>query len=1372
MELQIVSDDHTLVTFWQQRPGKPNSFLASLGFGSGDIRGLDVDKEVRIPDSVHFDTFLTKDSKAYLYYKGESLLGKCEKTNYIVYPQIIFMAPSQVKEMRSANGLLGGAGHAKKARYNKSGFWMRGRSKKKMIYQNYEKPSDPKHKTLTKRPEHHAKKAVSKKGKKDKGKKAENKKKKGSKKSDAKVKKKHKKKGKTGKGKKSTPKKAKKSKSQPKKNHSKSKKKPVNKPHRGHRDQTVSSKEIKFDMNSFSYFYRTYPPTRVKNKPPADPKKYPSPRYPYPDTFRWTGEPNFPNDPLYPDFLFPPQPPMTTKSAEDVSIDWKHHEWPTQWPTKLIPKVVKNGMVRQTLNSPVFSLLAQIPKISGEGEQKPNGGGNGYPDDGIPALMDDPAFFDPNYDPFKNDPFFKENPEEPDFGYPVWPDGVHPSFPAYSPSFPTKEDPPIVIYDPPYVLTVVPPRPRRPKPPKYGRRPPQRPGRSPRLSQPGRPGSPLFGKPPKRGTPPPRQRPQRPRRRRPRYPKKPRIRPNLPPTHVIPRRPIREPDEPNQIDHPPLRHKPEYPRDPRLKWPQNPFYTWPKDPDYKYPQNPRFKYPTDPRSPKYPWPRDPRRDPRWHNPPDKSWLPHPRAPKHPRKPPKKGFKPDLPIYNPKKASPGPVKQRPRPVNGRPVRGPRNPGSSPKQPENSPAKKKPKKRGKKPGKNGIPPKNSPKGKKISPKKGGPQNKPGHPKSPQKGKKGPNHPRADTGTPKKPSKRKPKSSKNPGQGKPGRSAKPGKTGKRPPGHPKRPKTAHGGKPPSGKGKGKNPSQKPKKPTEGSPTQNKNPINKPKGPQKKKNPKNQPKKKNKKKSPPKAPEDFNPFVVPTNKPQHKKPKRSKRPPTHTRRRRIPIPTTTNPSSPNPPKGNNNKNLPPMNPKKKPPIKISPAVLPPYYFNPYNPAPRPDTHLPPPKPRPYIIPPPPKKPASRPEFTAPKPNFVYSIPHRPPPFPAPKPFIPSVYKGVPNQPLGLIPPAAIPFWRPKPNGVAFLRKRKPPRPDKKGKWVPYFHYPIPFKHKKTHHPVYAPQFIYVPKGYRPPKNAKKAPDYVPVLIKPPISSKRPYPKNSGLVPYKMPVLRKPVDPRLRPKLKHYRKLKKVRKERLRRNKKLKKNAKKKKKYRPRACKRTQIFCRRVEMRNFKANKATALRRVKNICQTSADKELCFKKGKIRLLAKHPEYNSDYPTIPIYNPLKYRFLGFKRKCAEFYIGVVMNRHFIHKHQWRIKDYTYDKHGRIVYCEKYVTGPVFERINPLLVPEEGAGRGGKKVDPVKKRISHKLTREDIIQLCRRNLSTVLNLKTSEEAKWHRDKVMKQCMLQFGDGEVDKLGEYKVNHLTEDVKGLL
>ena len=95
-----------------------------------------------------------------------------------------------------------------------------------------------------------------------------------------------------------------------------------------------------FDRDAYHYFYAEYPPTRGP-LPPQNIFFYPSTSFPYPGTFSWTGIPNFPNDPLYPEYLFPPQPPMTFKHwpFNDQNIIWPSNGYPEKWPKCRIPKI-------------------------------------------------------------------------------------------------------------------------------------------------------------------------------------------------------------------------------------------------------------------------------------------------------------------------------------------------------------------------------------------------------------------------------------------------------------------------------------------------------------------------------------------------------------------------------------------------------------------------------------------------------------------------------------------------------------------------------------------------------------------------------------------------------------------------------------------------------------------------------------------------------------------------------------------------------------------------------------------------------------------------------------------------------------------------
>ena len=430
------------------------------------------------------------------------------------------------------------------------------------------------------------------------------------------------------------------------------------------------------------------------------------------------------------------------------------------------------------------------------------------------------------------------------------------------------------------------------------------------------------------------------------------------------------------------------------------------------------------------------------------------------------------------------------------------------------------------------------------------------------------------------------------------------------------------------------------------------------------------------------------------------------------------------------------------------SPKDHTPYFFNPYNPYETPDPKSPVrhrrPPPRPFEIPRTPKKPVSSNPMYAPlKPNYVYMQPHRPPPFPSPEQFHPRIYKGVPNQPLGIIPPQGIPYWKPKPDGIHYRPEKTPPVPrlkdknGKPGKWIPYFYYPIPFKTKdKKMKPIYVPQYILVPHDFKP----SSAPESIPVLVTPILKKDTPY-KPNNLETYPMPILNKPVDPTLRNRIKNYKKAKQV----IALRKKLNRKMRKDKKFRPeRPCKDEDLFCRRIQHRNLVVNKNKELRRIERMCKNRRNIRRCYNDMKNRLFRHRPEYVSDWPEIPIYNPKKFKFMGFTKKCKSWYVGVIVNRHFVHKKQWKIKDYSYDRKGKVKYCKGYFTAPVFKRISY-------GGRFGRAY-------LAKLKASDVNELCNQNLDVVLNNSNFKNGRSHEDKLKKDCQLKFGDGSVGKMDQ--------------
>ena len=92
-------------------------------------------------------------------------------------------------------------------------------------------------------------------------------------------------------------------------------------------------------------------------------------------------------------------------------------------------------------------------------------------------------------------------------------------------------------------------------------------------------------------------------------------------------------------------------------------------------------------------------------------------------------------------------------------------------------------------------------------------------------------------------------------------------------------------------------------------------------------------------------------------------------------------------------------------------------------------------------------------------------------------------------------------------------------------------------------------------------------------------------------------------------------------------------------------------------------ANKQKDLRAIQRKCRDQTEIQKCYDGEKAQLFGRKPEYISDWPEIPIYNPKKYKFMGFTKKCKGWYVGVIVNRHFINHKQWKIKDYSFDTRG-------------------------------------------------------------------------------------------------------------
>lgn len=69
MELQVATLEHVLVTFIKVKKGGDNPFLQSLGFGSGNIKNLDLGRDVSI-GGVTMGHHLYSPHTTFLKYSG------------------------------------------------------------------------------------------------------------------------------------------------------------------------------------------------------------------------------------------------------------------------------------------------------------------------------------------------------------------------------------------------------------------------------------------------------------------------------------------------------------------------------------------------------------------------------------------------------------------------------------------------------------------------------------------------------------------------------------------------------------------------------------------------------------------------------------------------------------------------------------------------------------------------------------------------------------------------------------------------------------------------------------------------------------------------------------------------------------------------------------------------------------------------------------------------------------------------------------------------------------------------------------------------------------------------------------------------------
>jgi hypothetical protein len=356
-------------------------------------------------------------------------------------------------------------------------------------------------------------------------------------------------------------------------------------------DQPDPNEPINFNLKLFSDLYSPYPPPKNQT-PPLNSEEYPAEEFPYPDAWPWTGEPNYPNDPWYPEFYFPEQKLFKDYNPQSPRFwyDWPNNEFPKEWPEQYWPE-------------------DYLPKTRSVY----------FTNDPDPVLLS----YSDAYGPAKN----PENSPDWPHGYPIWPSAASsvPIFPQNFDFFPRVDDP----YYPDSL-----PRKPQPKPtglfegkeldlePEFnftetlatptlglGEDAPTKFVKSNMSKTPRHPElpAPVYSYPKTAGNS---TYPRFPRERWPDDPFNPQMYPGYP---IFPGKdlPPTNPKEPAPL------------KDPKIRWPQNPYYTWPDSKYYKWPQDNRFSSPSSPEDPGWYFPKDPTKDPKWRRPVDESILPKP-----------------------------------------------------------------------------------------------------------------------------------------------------------------------------------------------------------------------------------------------------------------------------------------------------------------------------------------------------------------------------------------------------------------------------------------------------------------------------------------------------------------------------------------------------------------------------------------------------------------------------------------------------------------------------------------------------------------------------------------------------------------------------
>jgi hypothetical protein len=109
---------------------------------------------------------------------------------------------------------------------------------------------------------------------------------------------------------------------------------------------------------------------------------------------------------------------------------------------------------------------------------------------------------------------------------------------------------------------------------------------------------------------------------------------------------------------------------------------------------------------------------------------------------------------------------------------------------------------------------------------------------------------------------------------------------------------------------------------------------------------------------------------------------------------------------------------------------------------------------------------------------------------------------------------------------------------------------------------------------------------------------------------------------------------------------------------------------------------------------------------------------------------VKRKIIGYHKVCLKWIVGVIVNRHFKNKGEWKYKDAIFDHDGKFRYCQQWGKLPIYA---PIL-------KDAKANSETRKQFLKKLA-HDIELFCKNKLYVILNLSGAQRTYW-ADKIQK------------------------------